>query len=45
VQPTPFSTPNAAVSLSSERALHEYARFLGRRVHVLPARESAPEIP
>ena len=37
VQPVPFEAPSPAFAGSAERALHEYARFLGRTVHVLPA--------
>ena len=37
VQPVPFAAPSPAFARSADRALHEYARFLGRTVHVLPA--------
>ena len=37
VQPTPFGPQSPATALNTERALNEYARFLGRPVRVLPA--------
>ncbi|WP_130177159.1 winged helix DNA-binding domain-containing protein [Cryobacterium sp. SO1] len=37
VHPAPFAAPSPAFARSADRALHEYARFLGRPVHVLPA--------
>lgn len=42
VQPTPFTTQSPASGQSTERALHEYARFLGRPAQVLPAPPAAP---
>jgi len=45
VQPTPFDLPSPALAGSADRALHEYARFLGRRVHVLPAPPTVPGTP
>ncbi|WP_084020941.1 winged helix DNA-binding domain-containing protein [Cryobacterium arcticum] len=37
VQPQPFLPFSDVSARSADRALHEYARFLGRPVHVLPA--------
>ncbi|WEO75752.1 winged helix DNA-binding domain-containing protein [Cryobacterium sp. SO2] len=37
----PFARLSPATDASTTRALHEYAAFLGRRVHVLPARDPA----
>jgi len=42
VQPTPFTPQNAATLSNTERALHEYARFLCRPVQVLPAPPTEP---
>jgi hypothetical protein len=42
VQPAPFEAPSPAFASSADRALHEYARFLGRRVSVLPAPAMVP---
>ena len=42
VQPAPFDPPSPAFAASADRALHEYARFLGRRVHVLPTPPTGP---
>ncbi|MEC5182852.1 hypothetical protein RCH12_000282 [Cryobacterium sp. MP_3.1] len=45
VHPAPF-TPQGAASLpATERALHEYARFLGRPVQVFPAPPAVPAAP
>ena len=45
VQPVPFAAPSPAFARSADRALHEYARFLGRRVHVLPTPSTVPGTP
>ncbi|TFD94042.1 winged helix DNA-binding domain-containing protein [Cryobacterium lactosi] len=42
VRPDPFAAPSPAFASSADRALHEYARFLGRPVHVLPAPPAVP---
>lgn len=42
VQPAPFAAPSPAFARSADRALHEYARFLGRSVHVLPTPSTVP---
>ncbi|WP_120336850.1 winged helix DNA-binding domain-containing protein [Cryobacterium soli] len=44
VQPQPFLPFSDVSARSADRALHEYARFLGRPVHVLPA-ATTPEPP
>ncbi|TFB97812.1 winged helix DNA-binding domain-containing protein [Cryobacterium adonitolivorans] len=45
VHPEPFSPQPADSETSTERALHDYARFLGRPVQVLPAPPTAPPAP
>jgi hypothetical protein len=42
VQPTPFTPQSPASGRNTERALHEYARFLGRPTQVLPAPPAVP---
>ena len=45
VQPTPFTAQSAASVSAAERALQEYARFLGRPVQLLPAPTTVPVAP
>ncbi|ASD22289.1 hypothetical protein B7495_09465 [Cryobacterium sp. LW097] len=45
VHPAPFTPQGAASFPGTDRALHEYARFLGRPVQVLPAPPTVPAAP
>ncbi|POH61822.1 hypothetical protein C3B59_14625 [Cryobacterium zongtaii] len=45
VHPAPFTPQGAASLQATERALHEYARFLGRPVQVFPAPPAVPAAP
>ena len=45
LQPAPFAEPSRQSAASTDRALHEYAHFLGRPVHILPAAPAAPVAP